>query len=165
MSCSSKSFLIKKSLSMDCLSSPSSHVTMDENPENLSNGVPWTEEEHRIILIGLEKLGKGEWRGISRNIVTTIMPKQVASHAQKYFLRKNSLNKRRRPTSLFDVGSEKFSNQMVHSRPPEPFNYCGFLLKKTNVVPIILDARNPIKGNFEDLELPLRFKESCTQIL
>lgn len=69
-----------------------------------STGVPWTEEEHRAFLAGLEKVGKGDWRGISRDFVTSRTPTQVASHAQKYFLRQNSLNKkqRRRP-SLFDV--------------------------------------------------------------
>ncbi|KAG6489742.1 hypothetical protein ZIOFF_051019 [Zingiber officinale] len=32
-------------------------------------GTPWTEEEHRMFLLGLQKLGKGDWRGISRNFV------------------------------------------------------------------------------------------------
>ncbi|KAG6780436.1 hypothetical protein POTOM_013294 [Populus tomentosa] len=35
------------------------------------NCVPWTEDEHRLFLIGLQKLGKGDWRGIARNFVAT----------------------------------------------------------------------------------------------
>ena len=33
-------------------------------------------------------------------------PTQVASHAQKYFIRQNNLNKRKRRSSLFDIVSE-----------------------------------------------------------
>ncbi|KAF7830987.1 transcription factor DIVARICATA-like [Senna tora] len=50
-------------------------------------GVPWTEEEHRRFLMGLMKYGKGDWRNISRNFVVTKTPTQVASHAQKYYIR------------------------------------------------------------------------------
>lgn len=67
-------------------------------------GVPWSEEEHRSFLAGLEELGKGDWRGISRKFVITRTPTQVASHAQKYFLRQSSsLDGRKRRTSLFDA--------------------------------------------------------------
>ncbi|CAO2179305.1 unnamed protein product [Urochloa humidicola] len=66
-------------------------------------GVPWSEEEHRQFLAGLEKLGKGDWRGISRNFVTTRTPTQVASHAQKFFLRQSSMGKKKRRSSLFDM--------------------------------------------------------------
>ncbi|KAK1307231.1 hypothetical protein QJS10_CPA10g00987 [Acorus calamus] len=66
-------------------------------------GIPWTEEEHRTFLMGLKKLGKGDWRGISKNFVPTRTPTQVASHAQKYFLRQTSSAKKKRRSSLFDV--------------------------------------------------------------
>ncbi|CAN4100335.1 unnamed protein product [Withania somnifera] len=46
-------------------------------------GIPWTKKEHRLFLIGLETYGKGDWRSISRNIVMSRTPSQVASRAQK----------------------------------------------------------------------------------
>ncbi|KAK2636349.1 hypothetical protein Ddye_031141 [Dipteronia dyeriana] len=69
-------------------------------------GVPWTEEEHKLFLLGLQKVGKGDWRGISRNFVKTRTPTQVASHAQKYFLRRFNHNRRRRRSSLFDITTD-----------------------------------------------------------
>eukprot|EP00253_Pinus_taeda_P000777 PITA_00777 len=73
-------------------------------------GVPWTEEEHKMFLLGLHKLGKGDWRGISRNFVTSRTPTQVASHAQKYFLRQSNLNKRKRRSSLFDISTDSMED-------------------------------------------------------
>ncbi|CAA0825415.1 myb-like transcription factor family protein [Striga hermonthica] len=66
-------------------------------------GVPWTEEEHRLFLVGLQKLGKGDWRGIARNYVISRTPTQVASHAQKYFIRQSNVSRRKRRSSLFDI--------------------------------------------------------------
>ncbi|KAL8196164.1 hypothetical protein R6Q57_025164 [Mikania cordata] len=66
-------------------------------------GVPWTEEEHRMFLLGLQKLGKGDWRGIARNYVISRTPTQVASHAQKYFIRQSNISRRKRRSSLFDI--------------------------------------------------------------
>ncbi|XP_050219511.1 transcription factor KUA1-like [Mercurialis annua] len=100
-------------------SKSSSLMTIQENADikfsgrYLSNerkkGLAWTAEEHQIFLVGLKKLGKGDWRGISRNFVTTRTPTQVASHAQKFFLRLNSFHKTKRRHSLFDMGSFRSS--------------------------------------------------------
>ncbi|KAJ7954607.1 transcription factor DIVARICATA-like [Quillaja saponaria] len=68
-------------------------------------GIAWTEDEHRLFLLGLDKYGKGDWRSISRNFVVTRTPTQVASHAQKYFIRLNSMNKDRRRSSIHDITS------------------------------------------------------------
>ena len=58
----------------------------------------------RLFLLGLTKFGKGDWRSISRNFVISRTPTQVASHAQKYFIRLNSLNRKdKRRTSIHDI--------------------------------------------------------------
>lgn len=67
--------------------------------EERRKGVPWTEDEHRLFLLGLQKHGKGDWRNISRNFVVSRTPTQVASHAQKFFIRLNSLQKDKRARS------------------------------------------------------------------
>lgn len=46
---------------------------------------------------------QGDWRGISRQFVQTRSPTQVASHAQKYFIRQSITGKRKRRSSLFDL--------------------------------------------------------------
>jgi SHAQKYF class myb-like DNA-binding protein len=40
-------------------------------------GQPWTSEEHLQFLAGLKKLGRSNWRGISRYFVPTRTPTQV----------------------------------------------------------------------------------------
>nr|XP_023888409.1 probable transcription factor At5g61620 [Quercus suber] len=156
----SPSFVMRKSFSMDCLpsssatsSSSSSLLAMDEKFDQMCNGyvsegliarnqerkkgMPWTEKEHQMFLVGLEKLGKGDWRGISRNFVPTKTPTQVASHAQKYFLRHNNHNKRKRRPSLFDLGRNKFRPQLVNSCVFKPSSEAAsvsfeFQSKRTN---------------------------------
>ena len=47
------------------------------NDAERRKGIPWTEEEHRLFLMGLSKFGKGDWRSISRNFVISRTPTQV----------------------------------------------------------------------------------------
>ncbi|KAH7550396.1 hypothetical protein ACOSP7_024306 [Xanthoceras sorbifolium] len=129
-------------------------------------GVPWTEEEHKLFLLGLQKVGKGDWRGISRNFVKTRTPTQVASHAQKYFLRRSNLNRRRRRSSLFDITTdsvtaipmeEEQDNNKTQSHPlppplPETNNggvSRGFSMMP--VFPVVLPV--PIENPMENLTL------------
>ncbi|GAA0159539.1 hypothetical protein Leryth_006128 [Lithospermum erythrorhizon] len=80
-------------------------------------GIPWTEEEHRLFLLGLDKFGKGDWRSISRNFVISRTPTQVASHAQKYFIRLNSMNRDRRRSSIHDITSVNTGEVSPHQAP------------------------------------------------
>ncbi|XP_065869543.1 transcription factor DIVARICATA-like [Euphorbia lathyris] len=87
-------------------------------------GVPWTEDEHRRFLLGLLKHGKGDWRNISRNFVVSKTPTQVASHAQKYFIRQqlSGVKDKRRP-SIHDITTVNFadttsSDGREHHKPP-----------------------------------------------
>lgn len=54
-----------------------------------SKRVRWTDEEHQLFLEGIKQFGKGAEanRQISEKFVTTKTPSQVASHAQKYYLK------------------------------------------------------------------------------
>ncbi|XP_042067183.1 probable transcription factor At5g61620 [Salvia splendens] len=93
-------------------------------------GNPWSEEEHRSFLKGLEKLGRGNWKGIATEFVPSRKSSQVASHAQKYFnrLKLTISNKKRRRASVFDMASISAAvskdirehKEMPHVKRPQP---------------------------------------------
>lgn len=111
-------------------------------------GIPWTEEEHRLFLMGLAKYGKGDWRSISRNFVITRTPTQVASHAQKYFIRLNSQNKKdKRRASIHDITTVAPSNRdHVGLMGPVPITGQSHILTQT-VMPMIPPSHmGPVPG-------------------
>ncbi|KAJ8770162.1 hypothetical protein K2173_011497 [Erythroxylum novogranatense] len=101
-------------------------------------GVPWTEEEHRRFLMGLLKHGKGDWRNISRNFVVSKTPTQVASHAQKYFIRQqlSGVKDKRRP-SIHDITTVNLTD----ATPPQSH---GDKLRSLDQFDVISPEQKPI---------------------
>ncbi|MQL86604.1 hypothetical protein Taro_019138 [Colocasia esculenta] len=79
-----------------------------------TKGATWTDEEHRLFLLGMDLHGKGDWKSISKYFVLSRTPSQIASHAQKFFNRKLNFHDRRR-ASIHDLAS------MSHFQ--NPFGY------------------------------------------
>lgn len=70
----------------------------------------------RQFLRGVEEYGKSNLTDIAKNVVVTKTPAQVASHAQKYFLRQKS-GKRTRP-SIHDTEPVVAQPQNIHDSEP-----------------------------------------------
>jgi hypothetical protein len=106
---------------------PLSSRTADEKRK----GVPWTEEEHRLFLEGLQKFGKGAWRNISymptiaydpdrKYFVVSRTPTQVASHAQKYYIRQGCSAKDKRRSSIHDIVHLSSTESHLHRQSQSP---------------------------------------------
>lgn len=103
----------------------------------------------RRFLLGLQKYGKGDWRNISRNFVISKTPTQVASHAQKYFLRQNSEGKDKRRPSIHDITTANLSDNTIppitesdDQKPKSLLEHSAasfpLLQKSINIVPNLL---------------------------
>lgn len=87
-------------------------------------------------MLGLDKFGKGDWRSISRNFVISRTPTQVASHAQKYFIRLNSMNRDRRRSSIHDITSINGSDPSTQPPPITGHQTNAAAANPTNVAAI-----------------------------
>ncbi|KAF8056820.1 hypothetical protein N665_1266s0008 [Sinapis alba] len=129
------------------------HSKKGRSSHEKNKGNPWTEEEHRLFLVGLKRLGKGNWRGIATSFVATRTPTQVASHAQKYFLRLNGNDKRKRRASLFDISledqKEKEKNSLDASSPKIPSKQ----LITGSQEPVQVQTQTEISNRFQNLSM------------
>lgn len=74
--------------------------------------------------MGLLKYGKGDWRNIARNFVMTKTPTQVASHAQKYYIRqKVSGGKDKRRPSIHDITTVNLTETSITSENNKPLSF------------------------------------------
>ncbi|XP_027078772.2 transcription factor SRM1-like [Coffea arabica] len=117
-------------------STPNSTLTSVENRQK-KKGTRWTKEEHENFLLGLKKYGKGDWRSISRNSVLTKTPTQVASHAQKYFIRLAKLSTTSNPlSSAASQGKSKIEMTPPSQRVAACSSACIFYQSPTTVTSI-----------------------------
>ncbi|KAK8468570.1 hypothetical protein PHAVU_006G059242, partial [Phaseolus vulgaris] len=63
----------------------------------------WTENEHRLFIIGLQNCSWGDWKNISKYYIPSKTPTQIASHAQKYRHHQNGLKKNKKRKSIHDI--------------------------------------------------------------
>ncbi|KMS98027.1 hypothetical protein BVRB_4g096530 [Beta vulgaris subsp. vulgaris] len=76
----------------------------DDDSKPRKRGSQWSKDEHRLFLIGVKIYKKGQWTNISKNVVVTRSPTQVASHAQKYYSRNDPANiQKRKRSSIHDI--------------------------------------------------------------
>ncbi|WVY92523.1 hypothetical protein V8G54_031611 [Vigna mungo] len=95
---------------------------------NKRKRITWTKEEHRRFLEGLDICGKGNWKNISAYIQTK-SASQVASHAQKYFIRQSKSKEQKKRKSIHDMVMENTthtnrnlaSSQFYEMQPLNPY--------------------------------------------
>ncbi|XP_059281277.1 probable transcription factor At5g61620 [Lycium ferocissimum] len=96
------------------ISTTASNTAMSKKDygRKIKKGIKWTEDEQRAFLKGLELHGKGNWAKICKDFLPNRTSTQIASHAQKYFMRLDASNERknRKKPSVFDVHLEKSMN-------------------------------------------------------
>ncbi|KAL0006712.1 hypothetical protein SO802_008214 [Lithocarpus litseifolius] len=106
--------------------------TVEEKPKKKRGmGDQWTKEEHELFEEGLKIYGKGDWKSIARH-VSTKNNTQIASHAQKYFLRLEKTHAQQNVTCSF--GSSKASTSK--DVPMSPIASATHLPMQSDAFPI-----------------------------
>lgn len=72
-------------------------------PKKKTKRKSWSWNEHIRFLLGLRKFGRGNWKMVSR-LIGHKSPKQVQSHAQKFFLRQQQGHRVKRSIHDFSLG-------------------------------------------------------------
>ena len=115
--------------------------------------------------MGLVRFRKGDWKSISRFVVITRTPTQVASHAQKFFLRHNNSTKKdtkrkRSRNSILDINFSfsdfpNINNVQDQQTSPllENFSFSDF----PNINNVQDQQTSPLLGNFSFSDLPADF--------
>jgi len=117
----------------------------------------------RLFLMGLKKYGKGDWRNISRNFVVSRTPTQVASHAQKYFIRLNSGGKDKRRASIHDITTVNLSDNAPSSPSALTMQSTSAVASGTGRSDLSMvvdsDQRNEAASGFSPLKHGYRFMQ------
>lgn len=123
-------------------SSSSRRKSSRSESERRKKGIAWTEEEHRLFLEGLARYGRGDWRSISRLCVISRTPTQVASHAQKYFMRLRASANEKKRASVHDITDK--GKAVESSNPPPPVKTRGSKGTGKNKDSAHLLSRDPV---------------------
>ncbi|XP_014491845.1 uncharacterized protein LOC106754347 [Vigna radiata var. radiata] len=88
------------------MSNNSNHLYSDKLKSHHIQYERWTEDEHRLFLLGLIACGEGHWKDISELYIVSKSPSQVASYAQKYKIHQNASTKNKKRKSIHEVSIE-----------------------------------------------------------
>ncbi|XP_015168973.1 transcription factor MYB1R1-like [Solanum tuberosum] len=150
-------------ISVNNVSSSVEESTSDKGGMSRScKGKRWSEDEQRAFLIGLDKLGKGNWTQIAKEFVPSRTPTQVASHAQKYFDRqKEKRALKRNKSSVFDINLDQESSntcpELVSKRALKDNKKKGkqVLNEESPISPMPISYRLPPNGSYGYCYVPM----------